>query len=246
MLLLYLIASRATGQSTSPPTGQSAAPGPIKLTGDNEKLAKQLGEQIDKALKADRWDEAIARAEELLALRVKVLGSKHFEAVSSKWSLNTLRRVASMSKEDGDAFQSVDVLAQQADTLLVEGKYATAQSLFQKALDIERRLLGDEHPDTATAYLNLATVVDAQGKYAEARMLAEKALAIDRRLFTDEHPQRFKDLSQKRERASIALGEFRAELVQQYGLLAGKAVKHSHLSQPGQFLCIPIATCFSA
>ncbi len=52
-----------TAQTTSPKPEQSTAPGLRKLTGDDEKRAKQLDEQIDKSLKADRWDEAIARAE---------------------------------------------------------------------------------------------------------------------------------------------------------------------------------------
>ena len=52
-----------------------------KLTGDDERRAKQLDEQIDNALKADRWDEAIAKAEELLALQTRIQGPEHFEAV---------------------------------------------------------------------------------------------------------------------------------------------------------------------
>ncbi len=78
-LLFVTIAASAPGQTPAPPTGKPTAPGLIKLTGDDEKRAKQLDEQIDKALKADRWDEAIARAVELLALRTRVQGPKHFE-----------------------------------------------------------------------------------------------------------------------------------------------------------------------
>ena len=78
----------------------------IKLTGDDEKRAKQLDEQIDKALKADRWDEAIAQAEELLALRTRVQGPKHFETVDAEWRLKALRRVAPMPQEDRVAYQS--------------------------------------------------------------------------------------------------------------------------------------------
>ena len=43
------------------------------------------------ALKADRWDAAIARAQELLALRTRVQGPKHYETVNAEWRLKALR-----------------------------------------------------------------------------------------------------------------------------------------------------------
>ena len=77
---------------------------------------------------------------------------------------------------------------QQAEALWTQGKYAQAQPLFEKALEIRRRLLTDDHPDTAASYNNLAMNLNAQGKYALAQPLFEKALEIRRRLLTDDHP----------------------------------------------------------
>ena len=59
---------------------------------------------------------------------------------------------------------------------------------FEKALEIYRRLLTDEHPNTAQGYNNVAYNLQAQGKYAQAQPLFEKALEINRRLLTDDHP----------------------------------------------------------
>ncbi len=186
-LFLFFTLQSVPGQTPEPPTGKPVAPGTVKLTGDDQKRGKELDEQIEKAEKSDRWEEAIARAEELLALRTRVQGPKHFETVSEEWRLKALRRVAAMAKEDRDTYRSGGSLASQAEALLAQGKYASAQPLFEKALEINRRLLTDEHPDTATSYLNLATILDHQGQYAAARPLSEKALEIDRRLLTDEH-----------------------------------------------------------
>ena len=72
--------------------------------------------------------------------------------------------------------------------LNAQGKYALAQPLFEKALEIRRRLLTDDHPDTALSYNNVAFNLSAQGKDALAQPLFEKALEIYRRLLTDEHP----------------------------------------------------------
>ena len=75
-----------------------------------------------------------------------------------------------------------------ATNLNAQGKYAQAQPLFEKALEIRRRLLTDDHPNTADSYNNLAANLNAQGKYAQAQPLFEKALEIHRRLLTDDHP----------------------------------------------------------
>ena len=74
-----------TAQTTSPKEAQLPAPGLRKLTGDDAKQAEELDKAIEAALKADRWDEAIARAEELLALRTLAQGPKHFETVDVEW-----------------------------------------------------------------------------------------------------------------------------------------------------------------
>ena len=91
-LLMLLIAFPASGQTPPHSSSQPPAPGLKKLTGDDEKRAKQLDEQIDKAMKADRWSEAIAAAEQLSALRSRLQGPAHFEAVDAAWQVKTLRR----------------------------------------------------------------------------------------------------------------------------------------------------------
>ncbi|HKI20373.1 MAG TPA: CHAT domain-containing protein, partial [Isosphaeraceae bacterium] len=68
------------------------------------------------------------------------------------------------------------------------GKYAQAQPLYEKALEIDRRMLTDEHPNTAAGYNGVAFNLSAQGKYAQAQPLYEKALEISRRMLTEDHP----------------------------------------------------------
>jgi hypothetical protein len=103
-------------QTTSPKEAQPPAPGLRKLSSDDARRAEELDKAIKAALKADRWDEAIARAEELLALRARVQGSRHFETVSAEWRLKTLRRVAPMPHEDRVAYQSARTMNEQAET----------------------------------------------------------------------------------------------------------------------------------
>jgi CHAT domain-containing protein/tetratricopeptide (TPR) repeat protein len=59
--------------------------------------------------------------------------------------------------------------------------------LFEKALSIHRRLLGDDNSHTAGDYNNVAASLAYQGKHATAQPLFEKALEITRRLLGDDH-----------------------------------------------------------
>ena len=69
-----------------------------------------------------------------------------------------------------------------------QGKYARAQLLHEKALEIRRRHLPLTRTRLAVNYNNLASNLTPRGKYAQAQPLFEKALEIFRRLLTDDHP----------------------------------------------------------
>jgi tetratricopeptide (TPR) repeat protein len=184
--LVFVTASAVRAQMP-PPASQSTAPGLIKLTGDDAKRAEELDRAIEAALKTDHWDEAIVKAEELLALRTRVQGPKHFETVTAQWLLKALLRVAPMPKEDRVMYLSLRTMREQTERLVVQGKYSQAQPLYEKALEIDLRLLGAEHPDTATSHSGVAFNLFNQGKYAAAQPQFEKALEIYRRLLGEEH-----------------------------------------------------------
>jgi tetratricopeptide (TPR) repeat protein len=191
LLAAWTSASLAqSSKESEKPAGRTATPLPGSriLDGEDARRAADLDKAIKAAQSADRWDEAIARAEELLALRTRVQGAKHFEAMNAKWLCKTLRQVAPMSKEDRVAYQSANAMHEQGEALLSQGKYAQAQQLVEKALKIRCRLLTDDHPDTAETYNNLAMSLNGQGKYAQAQLRSEKSLEIFRRVFTDDHP----------------------------------------------------------
>jgi hypothetical protein len=188
-LIVVIFASAGSGQTPGPPASQpTAGAGIIKLTGDDARRADELDKAIDAALTVDRWDEAIAKAQDLLDLRTRVQGPKCFEAVDAQWRQKALRRVAPMPKEDRFAFRTATTVTEQAQALDEKGKYAQAQPLYEQALDIKRRLLSDDDPGTASGYNNLATNLYDHGKFAAAERLCEKALEIRRRLLTDDHP----------------------------------------------------------
>ncbi|MHC4459738.1 MAG: tetratricopeptide repeat protein [Planctomycetota bacterium] len=53
----------------------------------------------------------------------------------------------------------------------VQGRYAEAESLLKRSLQVREKVLGSDHPKVATSLNNLGALYDSQGKYAEAEPL---------------------------------------------------------------------------
>jgi eukaryotic-like serine/threonine-protein kinase len=68
------------------------------------------------------------------------------------------------------------------------GLYPEAARQLERAVDLRRRALGPEHPDTLRSMNDLAMVYRHQGKYAEAESLDAQILEIRRRVLGAEHP----------------------------------------------------------
>ena len=193
-VVLILQVSIATALAQPPISNHKAdAPEPIPpwlrlLQEPDATRATELNKAIEEALKADRWDEAIARKETLLTLRSRVQGPGHYQTVNEEWGLKAFRRVAAMPRTDRDAYQSANIKHQQALKLYNQGKYDEAQPLYEESLKIHQRLLSDDHPFTAQLYNELAANLDSQAKFDRAETLYRKALDICERLLTGDHP----------------------------------------------------------
>ena len=69
-----------------------------------------------------------------------------------------------------------------------QGDYPKALEWVQKALKIFEKVLGLEHPNTATSYHNIASVYFRQGDYTKALEWFQKALEIEEKMLGLEHP----------------------------------------------------------
>jgi hypothetical protein len=65
---------------------------------------------------------------------------------------------------------------------------SAARPLLEAALAIRGKVLGPEHPDTATSLSNLAHLLSDQRDLAAARPLFERALAIREKALGPGHP----------------------------------------------------------
>jgi tetratricopeptide (TPR) repeat protein len=80
----------------------------------------------------------------------------------------------------------MDLLAR---ILAEQGALGEARTLYERTLEIQRRVLGPEHPDALTSMNHLANVLSKQGALDEARTLHERTLEIRRRTLGPEHPE---------------------------------------------------------
>jgi serine/threonine protein kinase len=92
---------------------------------------------------------------------------------------------AGLTKDPDLQARMMDVMGQVYDNL---GLYARAQTLLQRAVDIRRRVLGPENPDTLRSMNDLARTLDHEGHYAEAETLVRQTLDIERRVLGPENP----------------------------------------------------------
>ena len=83
---------------------------------------------------------------------------------------------------------SARLLNQVAFYLQARGQYAVAEPLYQQALEIDRQVLGEQHPDFASSLNNLAALYYSTGRYEQAEPLYQQALEIRRQVLGEQHP----------------------------------------------------------
>ncbi|MGH7599722.1 MAG: tetratricopeptide repeat protein, partial [bacterium] len=69
----------------------------------------------------------------------------------------------------------------------IQSKYAEAEPLFQRSLEMREKILGPNHPDVAQNLNNLAVLYMSQGKYAEAEPLHRRSLEIREKTLGPNH-----------------------------------------------------------
>ena len=80
------------------------------------------------------------------------------------------------------------VLNNTALSLMLAGDYAGAEPLYRRALAIDEKALGPDHPGVAIDLNNLAALLYTKGDYAAAEPLYRRALAIDEKTLGPDHP----------------------------------------------------------
>ena len=94
-----------------------------------------------------------------------------------------------------DTYEFARLLSSVAVFLSQKGKHKDARELQERVVESQRRVLGEEHPDTLTSMNNLALTLQAQGGHAGARELQERVVEAQRRVLEEEHPDTLTSMS---------------------------------------------------
>ncbi len=167
-----------------------AAEPPYKrlLQGENARKAARLTRWMEELWAAGKFAEAVAPAEEVLALRQRVQGEDHWEAATAAEVLRALRRGASLPADKQASLVEATGLTMKARAEFDRGRYTEAEPLFRKALAGYEEALGAKHSFTASALSRLGGNLGAQGRPKEAERLYRQALAVYEEVLGPRHP----------------------------------------------------------
>jgi serine/threonine protein kinase/Flp pilus assembly protein TadD len=140
--------------------------------------------------------------QEALHLAQTDFGAKSLESGHSLWSLGMLRNqqgqysqakdlyirsLAILDQSSAPATDVAVVLDDLATVYTFEQQWALAKQTYERALDIDRRMLGDDHPRVAPRLENLAIVAQNMGELKQAETLYLDALRREERAYGDRH-----------------------------------------------------------
>ncbi|MBZ5654174.1 MAG: tetratricopeptide repeat protein [Acidobacteriia bacterium] len=113
----------------------------------------------------------------------------------------TAREILDKSSKDVDTSLSNDpelkakLMYTMAVTYRGLGLYSRADQLQTSALEIQRRVLGPEHPDTLRSMNNLANIFGDEGHGDEAEKISRETLEIRRRVLGPSHPDTLRSMN---------------------------------------------------
>jgi tetratricopeptide (TPR) repeat protein len=158
----------------------------LQVTGEHAKAESSIREalQIQRKLYGRKANEEVARS-------LETLGLNYYERGLYDDAIKNLREASAMQKDlhEGRAHpayaQAIDNLAA---VLMDTGQFAEAEPLVRLALEMKRKLYGEEHPETSASLNNLAYILESQRRFDEAEAAYQDSLSINRKLLGKNHP----------------------------------------------------------
>jgi tetratricopeptide (TPR) repeat protein len=158
------------------------------LRGEAAERVARLQKEVDRLVGAEKFVEAARQARLAAEVRTRAQGGRHWQVIDARWRARTLTLLAVRDEKERTAFFGLSRLNVQAERLDRQGRSAQARALYEKVLATRRKVLGEDHPQTARSYNNLAMNLDDRGKYRQAQPLYEKALAVCLKALGEDHP----------------------------------------------------------
>ena len=135
--------------------------------------------------------DEISFVNELDSEHAYLLGMAYLNRINVERDFDRAIRLLAGTTEDYTevSINAVEQLAKiYEDGIWTNINYEETLRWYQKALTINEKIFGYEHPNIATIYNNIAVIYQKQGMYLRALEWYKKALAINEEILGKEHP----------------------------------------------------------
>ncbi|MBN2070185.1 MAG: CHAT domain-containing protein [Candidatus Krumholzibacteriota bacterium] len=184
MLIFFLI--NLTVMTGSDSADCFTADNPPRVSGDSISV---LEERIVGFRKEANYGEALKLAKEILYMRQEDSQSRAFEIKDIEILVNTLEFIMGLSTKEKQELAEASLMAETMDSLYSANKYDEATAVVEKQLEIQRRILGEEHVEVAQSLDDLSGLITYVGDYERSAGLKREVLKIRRRILGNEHPE---------------------------------------------------------
>jgi CHAT domain-containing protein/tetratricopeptide (TPR) repeat protein len=159
------------------------------------RLANSLSWIADLQTQQENFAPAQMARKEALALQIKQYGEQDWRVTDARQALRDVDIRSHLTVAERRELISAEQANAQAVALYGKRDFRQAIRFAEQAVNKRRRLLGDQHPDTATSLGNLALMYESLGDYAKAEPLYRQAPEIDKRALGETHPKYATDLN---------------------------------------------------
>jgi serine/threonine protein kinase/tetratricopeptide (TPR) repeat protein len=148
--------------------------------------------------------ESEAPLQEALHLSQSNFGANSLESGHTLWILGKLRQQQGQFGQAKDLYKhALEILetnrAPQTDVSAVlddlaqiyalEQQWSLAKQTYERALEVDRRFLGDDHPRVAIHLQNLAIIAQNMGDLRQAEILYQDVIRREEHIYGDRHPE---------------------------------------------------------
>jgi CHAT domain-containing protein/tetratricopeptide (TPR) repeat protein len=190
LLVVTFLQPGSVGQSLprSQTEQQDDAPWKRSLTGADARKVEQLSQQLIQLYEAGRYVEAQVPAREILSLRTRVQGARHWQTLNEQRALETVERIAALPAAAQAELTEATRIEKGLAELKRQGRYDEGLRSARRIVAIRQRLLRDESTIVARAFNDQGIFAHNAGQFGEAERLFRAATAISQKLLGDEHP----------------------------------------------------------